>query len=98
MDRTEMEKKGVAYITVNVTTSPHSSKTKLPLTLSKNDLDSVDILQLVFTRHMCISSAAGTHVHLPHSMLEVKRQQVGMQNHGSEHNEVITLWPQPYDL
>lgn len=92
MERIEKGKDKVAYKTVNVTTSHHSSKTTHLLTLSKNDPDSVDILQLVFnpayvhllcTRDTCPPST--------HTMLGVKRQQVGMQHHGSEHNEVIML-------
>lgn len=87
-------KKRFGYIvTVKVTTSDPSP----PLTrLSQNDLDSVDILQLVLTQNMRVSSAPETHAYRPHSMSEVRGPQVGMQHHGSEHNEVITLCPQSW--
>lgn len=91
--KTRERKKGFVYIVSRkVTTSPHGSNTVPPLTLlSSNDLDSVDILQLVLTKNMCVSSAPETHACRPHSMLRVRGQQVGMQHHGSELNEVITL-------
>lgn len=86
-------RKGFAYIVTVSYSQPSELKQKnLPLTpLSKNDLDSVDILQLVLTQNMCVSSAPETHAYRPHSMSRVRGQQVGMQHHGSEHNEVITL-------
>lgn len=56
-------------VTEKVTSSPHRSNTNPPITpLSKNDLDSVDILQLVLAQNMCVSSAPQTYSYSPRSV------------------------------